>query len=189
MFVRRIFLILLITAVMASIASSQSRRGWGNKVVRSGNATTASANANQGEPGDKNALEGTWRATETFDPDDIFRVLFTFGAGRDGNNGTTVHTDELYLTGGPSCLPSQGVWKRAGDRAFIATDEGFCFDPFGSPIFAPAGKIKFKSAITLNNQGTSFDGTMHIEGFDFDGNLVFTADAALHGERMRAEAP
>jgi hypothetical protein len=187
MFTKRLFLILLLTAAMATIASAQSKRGWGNKVVRRGNAPTANANAHQGEPGDKNALEGTWRATETFDPESIFKVLFTFSAGRDANSGTAIHSDELYLTGGPSCLPSQGVWKRAGDRDFIATDEGFCFDPFN--VFAPAGKIKFKSAITLNSQGTAFDGTMHVEAFDVEGGLVFMADAALHGERMRAEAP
>jgi hypothetical protein len=192
MFGKRLFLILLITATMASITSAQSKRGWGNKSAQQ-EAKTQTASSNTGnqnaEPGDRNGLEGTWRATETFDPQSIFRVLFTFSAGREDNNGTVIHSDELFLTGGPSCLPGQGVWKRAGERKFIATDEGFCFDPFATPIFAPAGKIKFKSAITLNNQGTEFNGTMHIDGFDVDGNIVFTADAALHGTRMRAEAP
>jgi hypothetical protein len=190
MFGKRLFLILLITAIMAGVTSAQSKRGWDNKTAQRGVATPA-ANAGpssqSSEEGDRNALPGTWRSTETFDPFSVFKVLFTFSAGQEANNGTVIHSDELFLTGGPSCLPAQGVWKRTGERKFIATDEGFCFDTFNN--FAPAGKIKFKSAITVNRQGSEFDGTMHIEGFDVDGNLVFTADADLHGARMRAEAP
>jgi hypothetical protein len=190
MFAKRLFLILLITAMMATIASAQSKRGWGNKTASRG-ASTQTGNTNSGnqnaEEGDRNKLDGTWRATETFGPNDVFKVLFTFGAGKDANNGIVVHSDELFLTGGPSCLSAQGVWKRTGERKFIATDEGFCFDTFNN--LAPAGKIKFKSAISLNNQGTEFDGTMHIDAFDVDGNLVFSTDADLHGVRMRAEAP
>jgi hypothetical protein len=192
MFARRIFLMFIIIAMMATVVTAQSKRGWGNKTV-SGAVPSANANTNAAnqaaDDGPKDKIEGTWRATETFDPQDIFKVLFTFSAGRDDKNGTTLHTDELYFTGGPSCFPSQGVWKRSGDRTFIVTDEGFCFDPLSTPIFAPAGKIRFKSAITLNNQGTAFDGNMHIDGLDTDGNVVFTADAILHGERMRAEGP
>jgi hypothetical protein len=192
MFAKRLFLILFVTAMVAAVASAQSKGGWGNKTARRGavtqttEATTTKAGPQNGDDDDRNSLEGTWRATETFASGDVFRVLFTFGAGKD-NSGTVAHSDELFLTAAPSCLSAQGVWKRTGERRFIATDEGFCFDTFNG--FVPAGKIKFKSAVRLNNQGTEFTGTLHIEGFDVDGNLVFSDDAALHGERMRAEAP
>ena len=189
MFAKRLFLILFVTAIMATVASAQSRGGWGNKTARGGAATQA-ANTNaasqRAEDDDRNALEGSWRGTETFGPDS-FRLLYTFGAGKNANNGIVVHSDELFLTAGPSCLTSQGVWKKMGERRFIATDEGFCFDTFSG--FVPAGKIKFKAAVTLNNQGTEFNGTLHVEGFDVDGNLVFSDDAALHGVRMRTEVP
>jgi hypothetical protein len=192
MFAKRLFLILLVTVMMATVAGAQSKR-WGNKTARRGTVTQA-ANTNAGsqnaDDDDKNALEGTWRGTETFASGDVFRILFTFGAGKNANNGVVVHSDELFFVPSPSCLPSQGVWKRSGDRRFIATDEGFCFDSSGQPpTFDPFGKIKFESAIRLNNQGSEFTGTMHIEGFDLDGNLVFSDDADLHGVRMRAETP
>lgn len=190
MIAKRLCLILFVVTLTASATIAQSRRGWGNKTVNSGNQRNSAANAaDRASADDGPGLEGSWRATEAFPDDGIFKVLFTFSAGKDDKNGTTIHTDELYLTGGPSCLPSQGVWKRTGERTFVATDEGFCFDPFGSPIFAPAGKIQFKSAITLNRKGNAFEGTMHVEAFDVNGISVFTADAVLHGDRMRAEGP
>ena len=185
MFTKRLFLILSALAMAATVANAQ----WDVKTARHG-ARTQPANTNNSnqnaEEGDKNALEGSWRGTETFGPDS-FRLLYTFGAGRDANNGIVVHSDELFFTAAPSCLTAHGVWKKTGERKFIATDEGFCFDTFNG--FAPAGKVKFKIGITLNNQGTEFNGTEHVEGYDVDGNLVFTNDGILHGVRMRAEAP
>jgi hypothetical protein len=188
---KRLCLFLLAAALTVTTAAAQSKHGWGNKTVNG----LPGANINKNGPnqsvddGPKDKIEGTWRATETFPDASVFKVLFTFSAGRDDKSGTAIHSDELYFTGGPSCFPSQGVWKRTGDRTFIATDEGFCFDPYGSPIFAPAGKILFKSAVTLNRQGTSFDGTMSVEAFDVNGISVFTANAILHGDRMLAEGP
>lgn len=163
---KKLFLILIVITLVVATAEAQSKKGWGNKTVG-------------GLPSDNAKVNAPNQSVDDGPKD----------AGRDDKNGTTVHSDELYLTGRPSCLPSQGVWRRTGDRTFVATDEGFCFDPFGSPLFAPAGKIQFKSAITLNRQGNAFDGTMHIEAFDVNGVSVFTADAVLHGDRMRAEGP
>lgn len=187
---KKLLLIFFVTALTTATAAAQSKHGWGNKAVSGLPGANAKVNpANQtADDGPKDRIEGTWRATETFPDTSVFKVLFTFSAGRNDKDGTTIHTDELYFTGGPSCFPSQGVWKRTGDRTFIVTDEGFCFDPFGSPIFAPAGKIQFKSAITLNRQG-GFDGNMHVEAFDVNGVSVFTADAVLHGDRMIAAGP
>lgn len=188
---KKLCLIILATTVTVASANAQSKRGWGHKTIvgLKGNAVANAKNQDPGDDGPKDKLEGTWRATETFSDDSVFKVLFTFSAGRDDKSGTAIHSDELYFTGGPSCFPTQGVWKRSNDRSFIVTDEGFCFDPYGSPIFAPAGKILFKSSITLNKQGTLFEGTMHIEAFDVNGVSVFSDDAVLHGDRMRAEGP
>ncbi|HKZ81624.1 MAG TPA: hypothetical protein VJ124_25370 [Pyrinomonadaceae bacterium] len=132
-------------------------------------------------------LEDTWRATETFSDGSVFRVLFTFGAGKNQSNGVVTHSDELFLVASPSCLTAQGVWKKTGRRNYTVTDEGFCFDTDNG--LAPAGKIKFKSAIKLNRRGNEFSGNMHIEGFLVNGTLVFSDDAVLHGERMPVEAP
>ena len=209
MFSKRIFLTLITTAVMATMVSAQSndrQAGWAAKMAgrsqatgtrSSGAAVTTSgaaatnARSESSEDSDddsvRGTLEGTWRATETFDDGSVFRVLYTFGAGKNSKNGVVTHTDELFFTAAPSCLPAQGVSKKTGGRKFIITDEGFCFDTFNG--FAPDGKIKFEASIKLNNQGTEFDGTFHVEGFDVGGNLVFFDDAVLHGVRMQAEAP
>jgi hypothetical protein len=203
MVTKRIFLALAITAIMSAVASAQSTggsAGWGAKGagkgraagaerVESAGAKTRPESSLEGEEGggDGLRLEGAWRATETFGDGSVFRILFTFGAGKDADNGVVAHSDELFFTAAPSCLTAQGVWKRTGDRNFIATDEGFCFDTNNG--FAPAGKVKFKAAIRLNEKGSQFKGTLHIEGFDVDGNLVFSDDATLHGTRMRAEPP
>lgn len=191
MFTKRVFLSLIMTAAMATVVSAQSndkRAGWAAKMARRSQTgvlatgPSASIPASEADDDDKGRLEGTWRSTESFG-DVAFRVLYTFGAGKNPNNGIVVHSDELFLVAAPSCLNSQGVWKRTGERRFTATDEGFCFDTNAG--FAPAGKIKFEAAIRLNQPGNEFDGTLHIEGFDVDGNLVFSDDAVLHGVRMR----
>ena len=187
---KKICLTLLITALATVAASAQTRHGWGNKIVKAPTPNINSKAAKPNDDGPNDKLTGTWRAIETFPDNSMFKVLFTFSAGSDDKNGTTIHSDELFFTGGPSCLPTQGVWKRTGDRTFTVTDEGFCFDPTSfNPIFAPVGKIQFKSSLTLNNQGIAFDGPMHVEAFDEGGASVFSADGVLHGERMKAEGP
>lgn len=185
---KKFCLTLLITTLTIVTASAQTRHGWGNKIVNAPTSNSSAGNDGDNAPNDK--ITGTWRTVEIFPDNSAFKVLFTFSAGSDDKNGTTIHSDELYFTGGPSCFPSQGVWKRTGDRTFTVTDEGFCFDPFSvNPIFAPVGKIQFKSALTLNQKGTAFDGPMHVEAFDVNGVSVFTTDGVLHGERMKAEGP
>lgn len=190
MFPTRMFLSIAITAIVTISASAQSR-GFDAKMRRGQtrvNPAIAASNSNSHDDEDNAVrLEGTWRATETFGDLSVFRILFTFGAGKNANSGVVNHSDELFLVSAPSCLTAQGVWKKAGERNFIATDEGFCFDTNND--FLPDGKIKFKSAIRLNRQGSEFNGRMHIEGFDVNGVLVFEDDALLHGERMTAEAP
>jgi hypothetical protein len=136
---------------------------------------------------EKERLEGTWRATESFSNGSVFRILLTFGAGKNPDNGVVSHSDELFLTASPSCLPAQGVWKRNGTRRFIETAEGFCFDTNNG--FAPFGKVKLTSSIKLNRHGNEFTGRLHIEGFDVADNLVFSDDADLRGARMRTETP
>src|SRR6267378_4272347 len=152
MLAKRLFPLFVVITMMVTAASAQSK--WGSRGARHA-APTQDANANAGSPSaeddDRNSLEGTWRTTESFSDGSVFRVLFTFSAGKNANNGTDIHSDELFFVPSPSCLSAQGVWKRTGERRFIATDEGFCFN---SPNFDPFGKIKFKSAIKLNNQGT-----------------------------------
>jgi hypothetical protein len=185
-----------VTSQVKSWSTKFSRDKVVSSIMTLAVANTAGANKaatikNDGDDDDP-ALEDTWRATETFGDGSVFRVLFTFGAGRNRNNGVVTHSDELFLVAAPSCLTAQGVWKRTTGRNYIATDEAFCFDTNNG--FAPAGKVQFKTAIKLNRRGTEFNGNMHVDGFDLNPDtgdliLVFSTDAVLHGERMPAEAP
>jgi hypothetical protein len=70
---------------------------------------------------------------------------------------------------------------------FIVTQEAFCFDTFND--FAPAGYVNAKVVITLNESGTEYSGSAHIEIFDVNGTLVFADDGTDVAVRMRTEAP
>jgi hypothetical protein len=85
----------------------------------------------------------------------------------------------------PSCLNAQGAWQKGRNGVFLISDEGFCFETFSG--FPPAGTIQFTATVRLTNDGSDFTGTLHIKGFDADGNLVFSDDAALEGTRIRAD--
>jgi hypothetical protein len=177
-------LVIAFTAVAVFAQSNGRRPDWSSK--KGGVVSQTLGPGKSDDADDKERIEGTWRAKGTFDfGEDI--ALFTFGAGKNANNGITVHSDNLFFVPVPSCLPAHGVWKRTGDRTFIGTDEGFCFD--STQNFDPAGKIKFKYSVKLNKQGTEFTGNLHVEGYDVNNNLVFSADATLQGKRMIAEAP
>ena len=102
-------------------------------------ATMTSAQSNDGP-----RVEGTWRSTGTFKSGFVVNSLFTFGAGKNANNGIVIETWNFQLTASPSCGAAQGVWKRIGERRFIVTQEAFCFDTFND--FAPAGYVNAKAA-------------------------------------------
>ena len=163
MFSKRIFLSLITTAVMATMVSAQSNdrpAGWAAKMAGKGQSTTtksiqatvtsassaSSEDAEDEHDRDKGEFGGTYRAIETFSDGSTARALFTFGPGKNG--GIVVHSDELFFVPFPSCISSQGVWKRTDERRLIATDEAFCFDTSTQPFtFDPFGKLKFQSAI------------------------------------------
>ena len=132
-------------------------------------------------------IEGTWRVDGVFSGGNTDQALFTFGAGRD-NLGVVTHSDNLFFTAAPSCLPAQGVWKKGpGKNSFVATDEGFCFDTFNN--FAPAGKIQFRTTVTVDDHWTTFTGNTHLVAFDPDGNMVFEDTGTLQGTRMAVVGP
>ena len=199
MSVSRLFWVLTGTAVMSSVAVAlpHDNGGWLAKLADRNHALNAPADPAATNAGSgvvavaaaaegSNGLEGTWRATGTFNSGGSDKALFSFGGGRD-NEGVVVHSDNLFFVPVPSCLSSQGVWKKTGDRSFIATDEAFCFD--STSDFAPAGTIRFRTSVTVNDRGTQFSGRLHIDAFDVDGNLVFSDDGTVQGVRMQAVAP
>lgn len=207
---KSIFMALIVTAIMATAAIAQAnekRTKWerltGHKnqaiVTQSLEAAGATGQNSLSDDsqtrvavdveapaaeGPKGKIEGSWRATP-----DVFgdiQSVYTFGAGSDANAGVVIHSSNVSFVPAPSCINGQGTWTRIGDRSFIGTDEAFCFD---SNTLQPAGKVKFRYAITINDRGTEFNGRAFIEGLDPDGNVEFSAGGPVHGVRMQAEPP
>ena len=139
-----------------------------------------------------NRLEGTWLVTAVTveDPSQTpFKVLFTFMAGRDENEGTSMDTNDGELTSPIIGTPDQGVWRRTGDRRFINTHLAFLFDETATPAGAPFGSAKVRDVITLDKKGNEFNGRQYVEVFDPHGNLIFVFNVIMHGVRVQAEEP
>ena len=154
-------------------------------VVTAVGAQSKSINPEAAAP--KGRLEGTWLAAVTFTDGFELKVLFTFMPGKTENDGTLIDTNEFQLTPNPVCSPDQGTWARTGDRDFIATHLAFCFDAFKD--FIPAGNVKVRDAIRINDRGDQFTGKQHVDVFDAGGSLIATFDATMRATRVAAEAP
>lgn len=141
---------------------------------------------------DPRRLEGTWLVTGKFvDPpsDATFKVLFTFMPGSTEDQGTLIDTNEFQFTPNPICTPDQGVWQRTGEGAFIATHYNFCFDQLSDPPGNPAGPTRIRDTITIDPDGRKLEMRQYIQGFDVDGNEVFTGTVLGRGTRIKAQAP
>jgi hypothetical protein len=204
---KRIFAVCLFIALMAVAASAQSNdRGATWKKYFGRNATpapsqtveaerqkddTPQSDSSQSDVGinatvpAKYRLEGTWQTTVSFSDGFVLKVLFTFMAGRDENEGTLIDTNEFLLTPDPIGTPDQGVWQRIVDRSFIATHLAFLFN---SADGSPAGTAKVRDAINMSDND-HFTGRQYVEGFDTNGNLIFSVQATMTGVRLKAQAP
>jgi hypothetical protein len=132
---------------------------------------------------------GTWQTTVSFEDGEI-QVLFTFMPGRTPLEGTLIDTNSSLLTSPFPCSPDQGAWEKKGGlgtRTFTATHYAFCFEADKGNEFA--GPVKVRDNITVNEQGTEFNGTQFIEVYDAGNQLLFTVTAKMHGVRVKAEAP
>lgn len=183
-------LLIAIAVAMPGNAQTRGQAGWASKVAKGqGTSVPAVSRDHNGdaEADDAVRVEGTWRGKGTFDSGSQDVFLYTFGAGKSHSNGVVTHSDNLFFVPAPSCLTAQGAWKRTGSNSFIATDEAYCFDSTND--FAFGGTIRFKTAIKLNPRGTAFEGRIHLDAFDPDGNLVFSDDGTIQATRVVAKAP
>lgn len=206
MFTKKIFLTIAFTLLAATLASAQSnehaskwKKYFGRNVkilsvapVNTEESTTLDFKQEDSKAVLPNAvvkgrLEGTWLATLSFTDGFELKVLFTFMAGKDENEGTLIDTNEFLLTPNPIGAPDQGVWQRTADRSFIATHLAFLFDVENDS--GPAGTAKVRDSITLNDLGTQFTGKQYVEIFDVNGALLITFQATMRAVRMKAEAP
>ena len=123
----------------------------------------------------RQSLEGTWIAQVAQPGADL--ALFEVG---------TFHADGSYSGANvnPSHTDHKGVWLRVGDRKFVFTFMFFTRDDKG--VFN--GTIKARGAVTLSQDGKSFDSVVERVVMDTSGKeLQVTPGIKGHSVRMELE--
>jgi hypothetical protein len=178
MYTRRIFSTLIIIAAMAAMLTVEVR-GQSNDASAKPQTTESATTT---EP----SILGTWNVTQTSAGGFQFQWHYTFMPGSTSDDGTLITSSSLDLVPNPVCVPEQGVWMKIGIRQYALTRATFCFD---EPSGDPAGSAKWRTVITLGRQGNGFVGSEHLDAFDPQGHLVFSADDTLRATRMQVEMP
>jgi hypothetical protein len=133
----------------------------------------------------RNALIGIWNVTLTFGDGVQVKSALQVMPGAAEGLGTVLHSSEFSFTLPNPTLPEQGAWEHVAGARFIASYYGFSY----TEQFAPFGKIGFRHAITMDSNQESFTGQAIIEGFDTNGQLLFSDTCQTRGVRQRALAP
>jgi len=167
-------LIALILVIVSAAAQAQSARSEVPDEVSAGIKASST-------------LDGMWRAVVSFGDEFSLRVLFTFNNGVGNDSGTLIDQNEYQYTPNPICTADQGVWERTGNDTFIATHYAFCFDTEHGN--APAGSVRVRDNIKVDQKKGTFVGTQYIELLDADDNVLDTVEATMRGERIGAQAP
>ena len=180
MLIKRVFLTLLITGVIAisaapTQAQSARRKAWGSSVNSS--VPTVPDQAPQGvqvaemqtasqksKAEKKTAIVGSWLGTSG-EGNKLIQSYTSDGIMLGSAQGEVSTVPELgALTTG------HGVWEYLGGRQFGVTAVGILYD---INTGAYLGYLKARLVLTLNQGGDQMSGTDKVEIFDPDGNLVF----------------
>jgi hypothetical protein len=159
---KRIFLAVIITAAVATIAGAQY-------------------NANEFGPKAKKAdLTGTWMVTVNPQGEGApppFKVLATFHS-----DGTLVETESDTLIP-PFITPGHGVWEKVRNNEFAFKILFLTFDGQGNYT----GTAKARGTVFTNNGPDEYTSPARVEFFDSDGNFLFGGDASGKGERIKLD--
>lgn len=165
MLAKRIFLILLLTAVAVTSPTLQH----------------AQSDQEQQQP-PAQRLEGSWIITVTavvppgVPPPPVRTNYTSFARG-----GVSVGSDRQA----PFSKSQHGVWQHVHGDEFLWTFIGDSFSPAGTGVFV--GTLKVRNKITLTGPDT-FIGVNNAELRDPAGNLVFSACNTFRGERIQIES-
>lgn len=152
-------LVIIVTLTFTQILVSAQEESQDEQ--RSEDSRESSANARR--------LEGVWdsqvtqRVCQTGAPITTFRGMTMFIRGG-SSSGTNSNLNPPTAFGG---------WRYLGGRRYIATSRFFRFNPDGSF----AGVQRLTRNITLSREGDHLTGTVSIEIFDVNDNLIGTGCA------------
>lgn len=196
MLIKRIFLTLLIIAVIAvsaaaTQAQSASRRVWSRGNSVSNPAPTVPDQAAEGATGTemqtasqvskaekKTAIVGSWQGTVGGGN----RVVSTYNS--DGTVQGSVQTEVSTIPELGVLTPTHGVWEYLGGRQFGLTGVGLLYDINTGEYL---GMLKVRVLLTLDATGDHMSGTDKVEIFGPDGELVFTASGDTSYTRIKFE--
>jgi hypothetical protein len=132
----------------------------------------------------QNRLEGTWDVVLTFSDGSEVRSVLTVIPGTGPHGGSIVHSAAASFSPPNPTLPEQGSWKRTGHRRFVASYHGFSYDT----SFNPFGRVGFRHAIVLSQNGRQFAGRAVFEVIEGD-TVVFSDTVQSRGVRQTAVGP
>jgi hypothetical protein len=122
-------------------------------------------------------IEGAWDVILS-DKDELFKLHYTFAAGKTVNEGTVIFSTEVDAGPGVICTPSLGAWKRISANQFLATSKTTCNEK--GFVFT----IKTFDSFTVNDANSAFTGTTTFVGFNQDNEVIFSEEADLHGTML-----
>jgi hypothetical protein len=162
----------------------RNRRGLVAALVLTALASPALAADQASQQATTYRLEGAWDLVLTFSDGSQVNSVLNVAAGPDANSGSVIHASALSFAPPNPTLPEQGSWRRTGARRFVASYYGYSYDL----SFNPFGRIGFKHAITLGQNGATFTGTAVFEVYEGD-VLVFSDQVQTSGVRQVAVGP
>jgi len=158
----RIFLALIIPAVIATIAGAQyNSEGIGTKAK-------------------KTDLVGTWIVDVTPTGEGApppFKALTTFHS-----DGTLVETETDALIP-PFITPGHGLWEKIRANEFSFKIVFLTFDEQGNST----GMAIVRGTVFTNSGPDLYDSPARVEFFDPDGNFMFGGDASGTGKRVKID--
>lgn len=159
---KRVFLALIITAAVATIAAAQyTATEYGTKAKKAD-------------------LTGTWFVDARPQGEGApppFKVLATFHS-----DGTIVETESDTLIP-PFITPGHGVWEKVRNNEFAFKVMFLTFDGQGNYT----GTAKVHGNIFTNESPDRYTSPASVEFFDVDGNFLFGGDATGTGERIKLD--
>jgi hypothetical protein len=158
-----------ITARTLTIAAAVIFLTLGNVAAQKADVTVEFA--------DNNSIAGTWYVNATPDGAPPFRGLITFSEG--GGMIASAQGDNL-TTFNSLATPGHGAWTRTGNREYLFTFVQILYNGSGEYD----GEVRIRHNAVMNKAGTQWNGSLTLEVFSPDGELVFVGTGSGSATRI-----